>query len=65
MRKIYKPVTPGQRHLKRRVDTEQGSRYIPKELRYGKKKTGGRNNRGRITAFHRGGGFKQLLRQVQ
>ena len=65
MRKIYKPVTPGQRHLKRRVDTEQGPSQIPKELRYGKKKTGGRNNRGRITAFHRGGGYKQLLRQVQ
>ena len=65
MRKTYKPVTPGQRHAKRRVDTEQGSKKVPKELRYGNKKTGGRNNRGRITAFHRGGGFKQLLRLVQ
>ncbi|CAA7395026.1 unnamed protein product [Spirodela intermedia] len=29
-----------------------------------KGKTGGRNSQGRITAFHRGGGAKQLLRKI-
>jgi large subunit ribosomal protein L2 len=28
------------------------------------KKTGGRNNLGSITTYHRGGGVKRLLRQV-
>ncbi len=35
-----------------------------KSLVFGKKSTGGRNNTGRITARHRGGGHKRLLRIV-
>lgn len=35
-----------------------------KSLVFGKKSSGGRNNRGRITAPHRGGGVKRLLRKV-
>lgn len=36
----------------------------PKKLVFGKLSRAGRNNRGRITVRHRGGGAKRLLRQV-
>jgi large subunit ribosomal protein L2 len=64
MRKTYKPITPSRRHMKRLVGRESGVIDVPKYLRIGKKKTGGRNNNGRITSFHRGGGFKQNIRLV-
>jgi len=35
-----------------------------KPLTVGLRKTGGRNNQGRITVWHRGGGSKRLYRQV-
>jgi ribosomal protein L2 len=35
-----------------------------KYLTVGKNKTGGRNNFGRITAYHRGGGHKRLTRII-
>lgn len=39
--------------------------WVKKGLTEGKRKTGGRNNTGRITAFHRGGGNKARLRKVE
>ena len=39
-----------------------GRPYRP--LTEGLRKTGGRNNQGRITSWHRGGGTKRLYRQV-
>ncbi len=59
-----KPVTPGQRH--RSVDTfEDITRTTPeKSLLEPLKKTGGRNNQGRITARHRGGGHKRRYRRI-
>lgn len=65
MRKTQKATTPGQRHHKSLVGRESGQMEVPKHLRYGKKKTGGRNNTGRITSFHRGGGAKRRLRKVE
>jgi large subunit ribosomal protein L2 len=63
MRRKQKPLTPGQRHRVRMVvDTEGGWQQIPLGLRKGKRQTSGRNNRGRITVRHRGGGWKRLLR---
>lgn len=63
MLKRRKPVTPGQRHVVRmKVDTEGGVQWVPLSLRKGKKQKSGRNNRGRITVRHRGGGKKRLLR---
>ncbi len=61
----YKPVTPGRRgatvsdfaDLTRGVKPEKGL-LVPK------RKTGGRNNQGRITARHRGGGHKQMYRLI-
>lgn len=56
--------TPGQRHGRRRkVDTEGGLGRVPGALRKGKRGKAGRNNRGRVTVRHRGGGVKRLRRQ--
>ena len=63
MLKRRKPCTPGQRHAVRiKVDTEGGVQWVPLSLREGKLQKSGRNNRGRITVRHRGGGKKRLLR---
>jgi large subunit ribosomal protein L2 len=64
MLKRIKSVTPGQRHIvRRKVDTEGGRKKIPLKLRVGKRNTGGRNQTGRITVHHRGGGVKRLRRK--
>ncbi|RMG30032.1 MAG: 50S ribosomal protein L2 [Bacteroidetes bacterium] len=59
-----KPVTPGQRH--RSVsDFDSITKSKPeKSLTAPLKKSGGRNNSGRITAAHRGGGHKRRYRIV-
>ncbi len=62
--KKYNPTTPSQRGLVR-VDKSflwKGSPYKP--LTKGLKKTGGRNNLGRITSRHIGGGHKKLYRLI-
>jgi large subunit ribosomal protein L2 len=65
MRRKRKPLTPGQRHqVKMKVETEGGRQGVPLGLRVGKTKGSGRNNRGRITVRHRGGGWKRLLRSL-
>lgn len=65
MRRKLKPLTPGQRHrVRMKRETEGGSKEIPLGLRKGKKQKSGRNNRGRITVRHRGGGWKRLRRSV-
>ncbi|MEO8400638.1 MAG: 50S ribosomal protein L2 [Gammaproteobacteria bacterium] len=57
-----KPTSPGQRFLVRIINNElhKGKPYGP--LLRTKKKTGGRNNEGRITCRHVGGGHKQRYR---
>ncbi len=62
--KRLKPTSPGRRHAV--VVTREG---LSKEKPYGpllepKKKSGGRNNLGRITTRHRGGGHKQQYRVI-
>ena len=54
--KTYNPTTPSQRQLVRvdRADLYKGKPV--KSLTEGLTKTGGRNNNGRITSYHRGGG---------
>jgi large subunit ribosomal protein L2 len=62
--KTYKPKTPSLRELVL-VDRSELWRGKPvKNLTEGKKKSGGRNNTGRITGPHRGGGHKQRYRLV-
>ncbi len=62
--KTFNPTTPSQRELVL-VDRSQLHKGKPvKELTEGLKKTGGRNNNGRVTAFQRGGGHKRRYRKV-
>lgn len=62
--KKYKPTTPGFRGriVTSRVGLWKGGPF--KALTEGLRKTGGRNNHGRITARHRGGGHRKVYRQV-
>ena len=62
--KSYKPYTPSMRQLVI-VDREGLWKGKPvKALTRGKTNTGGRNNHGRITSNHMGGGHKRRLRLV-
>ncbi|KAJ3189278.1 hypothetical protein HDU85_002906 [Gaertneriomyces sp. JEL0708] len=62
--KIYKNVSPGSTHRRHptRFHLHRGS--CIHRLSYGKRSTGGRNNRGRITVRHRGGGHKRRVRKI-
>lgn len=59
-----KPTSAGRRHLVKVVnpDLHKGAPYAP--LLESKSKSGGRNNNGRITTRHIGGGHKQHYRAV-
>ncbi|MCE1699750.1 50S ribosomal protein L2, partial [Enterobacter hormaechei] len=59
-----KPTSPGRRHVVKVVNPElhKGKPYAP--LLEKNNKTGGRNNNGRITTRHIGGGHKQHYRLV-
>lgn len=59
-----KPVTPGQRHAVLQDFSEITRKKPEKKLTSGMKKTGGRNNQGRITTRHKGGGHKRLYRII-
>ncbi len=62
--KKFNPITPSLRELVQ-VDRKELWKGRPlKALTEGLKKTGGRNNRGRITSRHRGGGHKKLYRLI-
>ena len=62
--KKYKPTSPGRRHGSV-LDFSELSKVAPeKSLLRPLKKTGGRNNRGRITARRRGGGHKRRYRVI-
>jgi large subunit ribosomal protein L2 len=62
--RLFKPVTPSQRGLVQ-IDREGLWKGRPvKALTEGKRKSGGRNNRGRMTGRHIGGGHKQRYRVV-
>jgi large subunit ribosomal protein L2 len=57
-------VTPGQRHLYL-IDRSSLSKEKPLSYRTkGLSKSGGRNNRGRVTVRHRGGGHKRKYRSL-
>ena len=59
-----KPTSPGRRHVVKIVhsDLHKGEPYAP--LLEKKSKSGGRNNNGRITTRHIGGGHKQHYRVI-
>src|SRR5210317_2119238 len=59
-----KPTSPGRRFVVKVVDSELHKGAPHKALIQPQKKTGGRNNAGRITTRHRGGGHKQHYRII-
>lgn len=62
--KQHRPVTPGRRQLVL-VDRSALHRGKPeKALTEGLSSSGGRNNQGRITVWHRGGGHKRRYRLI-
>ena len=62
--KSFKAITPGQR-FKTVSDFEMVTESRPeKSLVKGLKKSGGRNNFGRVTSWHRGGGHKRKYRDI-
>src|SRR6476660_8641524 len=61
----YNPTTPGRRGATVSDFAELTPGATPeKTLLVPKRKTGGRNNQGRITARHRGGGHKRQYRLI-
>jgi len=62
--KRYKPTTPTRRYAIGQDYSELTKKKPEKSLLESLKKTGGRNNRGRITVRHHGGGHKRMYRIV-
>ncbi len=63
--KKVRPTTPGRRHYSKNVSDVLTGKNTPEKSLLGKNsKRGGRNNVGRITMRHRGGGHKRKLRVV-
>ncbi len=62
--KTYNPTSPGRRQLVTTDRSELWTGKPVKTLTEGLSSQGGRNNRGRTTAFHRGGGHKRSYRIV-
>lgn len=62
--KTYKPVTPTLRYQTVSTFEEITKTEPEKALLRPLKKKGGRNNQGRVTARHRGGGHKRLYRVI-
>jgi len=61
----YKPTTAGRRGASVSDFAELTKGAMPaKRLLVPKRKTGGRNNQGKITARHRGGGHKRMYRLI-
>jgi len=62
--RIYKPTSPGRRFQTssdfKEVTTSSPHKPLLKPL----KKSGGRNNHGRVTSWHRGGGSKKTYRVI-
>jgi len=62
--RIYKPTSPGRRKMSVQTFDEITSTKPEKSLLVAKKSSGGRNNQGKITVRHRGGGHKRFYRIV-
>ncbi|QPC41343.1 50S ribosomal protein L2 [Kaustia mangrovi] len=62
--KTHKPMTPGQRGLVLVDRTGLWKGKPVKALSEGLTKSGGRNNYGRVTVWHRGGGHKRTYRRI-
>ena len=60
----YKPTTPGRRRMSSLVNEEITTNVPEKSLVVTIKKNGGRNNQGKITVRHHGGGEKRKYRLI-
>ncbi|MCX6012686.1 MAG: 50S ribosomal protein L2 [Chloroflexi bacterium] len=62
--KLYRPTSPGRRHMTTLKFDDITKKKPERSLITTLKKNGGRNNTGRITVRHQGGGAKQMLRII-
>ena len=62
--KKYKPTTNGRRGMTTLANNELTTSTPEKSLLVSKSKTGGRNNQGRMTVQHIGGGAKRKYRLI-
>jgi large subunit ribosomal protein L2 len=62
--KLYKPTTPGRRGMTTADRDTLSSKRPERSLLVSKKAGSGRNNQGKITIRHRGGGVKRFYRLV-
>lgn len=62
--KVYKPTTPGRRNMSGYSFDEITKKRPEKSLLSKKNRKAGRNNQGKITVRHQGGGHKKLYRIV-
>jgi len=62
--RTYKPTTPGQRGMTTQDMSEITSKSPLRSLLVAKKAGSGRNNQGRITTRHKGGGVRRFYRLV-
>src|SRR5215210_7198495 len=62
--KVYKPTSSGRRFMSVSTFEEITKKKPEKSLLRPQKSTGGRNNTGRVTTRHRGGGHKQHYRII-
>ena len=60
----YKPTTNGRRGMSTLVNEELTNSRPTKSLLKSKNKTGGRNNQGKLTVRHIGGGAKRKYRVI-
>ncbi len=62
--KFYKPTSPGRRHQSKVSFSEISKTKPEKSLTVRLKRKAGRNNKGRITSRHKGGGAKRRYRLI-
>jgi len=62
--KVYRPTSPGRRRMSGSTFEEVTRRKPEKSLLMPLKKKGGRNNQGKVTVRHRGGGAKRQIRII-
>ena len=62
--KKYKPTTPGRRQMSTVTFEDITRKKGEKSLMVPLKRRAGRNNRGKITTYHQGGGHKRLYRII-
>lgn len=62
--KMYNPTTPGRRGMTSQDTSAITTRKPLRSLIVAKRRTNGRNNQGRITTRHRGGGARRFYRLV-